>query len=73
MEEEREPQTVELIRNIRVEEGQQTAHIIQTVDLHKSSVLVQKHTNTPTNTHTHTHTHTYTHTTCEQSVASSWK
>lgn len=55
MEEEREPQTVELIRNIRVEEGQQAAHIIQTVDLHKSSVLVQKHINTPTHTHAHAH------------------
>lgn len=60
MEEEREPETVELIRNIGVEEGQQAAHIIQTVDLHKSSVWVQKYTNTPTDTRTHiTHTHTH--------------
>lgn len=33
MEEEREPETVELVRNIGVEERQQAAHVIQTVDL----------------------------------------
>ena len=35
MEEEREPEPVDLVRNVRVEEGQQAAHIIQTVDLQR--------------------------------------
>lgn len=54
MEEEREPETVELIRNVRVEEGQQAAYIIQTVNLCKSNIWVQKYTNTLTDTQTHT-------------------
>lgn len=40
MEEEREPETVELIRNIRVEKRQQATHIIQTVDLYNGWVWV---------------------------------
>lgn len=37
MKEEGEPETVELIWNIRVKEGKQAAYVIQTVDLCKSS------------------------------------
>lgn len=60
MEEEREPETIELIRNIRVEEGQQATHIIQTVNLQKSSAWVWKNTNdtiVKVLTHPHMHTH----------------
>lgn len=46
MEEEREPETVELIRNIWVEEGQQTTHIIQAVNLCMRSIWVKKRTKT---------------------------
>lgn len=50
MEEEGEPETIELIWDIRVEEGQQAAHVIQAVDLSERRAQI-KHTNKPRDTY----------------------
>lgn len=55
MEEERKPETVELVRNFWVEEGKQPTHVIQTVNLCRSRVCDQESTTLlpPTLTPTH--------------------
>lgn len=68
MEEEGEPEAVKLIWNIRVKERQQATHIIQTVDLHKTSVQIREYVNTLKSIETD---NTTIHSTWEQSVASS--
>lgn len=58
MEKQREPQSVKLIGNIRVEEGEHATHVVQTVYLQRGSRCEQKyltHIDPTKDNHEHAH------------------